>query len=345
MERLADFINDGDLNAEMIHLESEHSALSAAIGASATGSRTFTASSSQGLALMHEMLHITSGMRLPVVMAIANRALSAPINIWCDHQDSISQRDTGWIQLYAESTQEAFDTTLQAFKIAETKEVSLPIMVCIDGFQLSHVYEPADILEQEQVDKFLPKFEPEHILDPNNPKTFGPIGYPNVYMDIKKEEQDAMISSIKVIKRVHDEFAKMFGRKYGNGLLECYKCTDAKQIVVAMGTVAGTARVVVDKLRKEGKKVGLVKLKCYRPFPDAEIIKALGKAAEVAVLDRAVSYGLKLGPVCADIRNVLKCGKPIIKSYIVGLGGRDVTEQKIEYAIKNISKGDVEWLV
>ncbi|MBW3017326.1 pyruvate ferredoxin oxidoreductase [Candidatus Woesearchaeota archaeon] len=342
VERIADFINDGDLKAEMIHVESEHSAMSAAIGSSAAGSRTFTATASQGLALMFEMLHVASGMRLPIVMAVANRALSAPINIWNDHADSIACRDTGWVQLYVESAQEAHDTTVQAFKIAEA--TSLPVMVCLDGFTLSHVYEPCDILEQSQVDEFLPAFNPEYKLDPANPVSMGPIGYPNVFMEIKEEQQKALLGSINNIRLVHDEFAQKFGRKYGNGLLEAYKCDDAEKIIVAMGTVAGTARVVIDNRRNEGQKVGLVKLKCYRPFPENEIREVLGRVNEVAVFDRAVSYGLKLGPVCADIRNVLKCEKPVVKSYIVGLGGRDVTPDHIRYALDNIQKEEVEWL-
>src|SRR3989344_4331652 len=220
-------INNGELDAQMIDAESEHSAISAAIGAEACGVRTFTASCSQGLALMHEVLFIASGMRMPIVMAVANRALSSPINIWNDHQDSISERDSGWIQLYVESSQEAFDTIIQAYKIAEDSNILLPIMVCLDGFTLSHVWEPVTMMEQKEVDEFLPNLKLPFILDPKKPLTMGPIGYPEFYMDIKKEQHEATLNAAEVIKKVNDEFGKKFGRPYGNGLIHMYKMEDA----------------------------------------------------------------------------------------------------------------------
>ncbi|MCX6710412.1 MAG: pyruvate ferredoxin oxidoreductase, partial [Candidatus Woesearchaeota archaeon] len=218
VERLSKYVNNGELDSEMIDAESEHSAISAAMGASACGTRVFTATASQGLALMHEILFIVSGMRLPVVMAVANRTLSAPINIWNDQQDSISARDSGWIQLYVESAQEAFDTTIMAYKIAENRKVLTPVMVCLDGFTLSHVFEPVDIPEQRKVDSFLPKYSPLYSLDVKKPMSFGPIGFPNTFMGFKKMQQDAINNSASVIKSANDEFEKEFSRSYGDGL-------------------------------------------------------------------------------------------------------------------------------
>jgi pyruvate ferredoxin oxidoreductase alpha subunit len=348
-ERISDFVNNGELDCEMIYVESEHSALSAALGSSAAGVRSYTATSSQGLALMFEILHIVSGMRLPVVMSVANRALSAPINIWNDHQDSMSCRDAGWIQLYVESAQEAVDTTIMSFKIAEDHSVMLPVMVCLDGFTLSHVFEPVDIPDQSVVDKFLPKFVPVFRLDTKNPKTFGPIGYPDVFMDFKKQQQDAFAVSAGVIKKVASDFNKSFGRSYGDGIVEAYELDDAKYVFVGLGTICGTARVVIDKLRKEGKKVGMMKLKCFRPFPDKAIVDALKKADAVAVFDRAVSFGQK-GPVFSEIESAFcdESKKPVIHSFIAGLGGRDVKLDHIELAFNRIIKEKssiTEWLL
>jgi pyruvate ferredoxin oxidoreductase alpha subunit len=348
-ERISDFVNDGEFDCEMIYVESEHSALSAALGASAGGVRSYTATASQGLALMHEILHVVSGMRLPVVMNVANRALSAPINIWNDHQDSMSSRDASWIQLYVESAQEALDTTIMAFKIAEDHKVMLPVMVCLDGFTLSHVYEPVDIPDQKDVDKFLPKYKPIFQLDPKNPITMGPIGYPNSFMDFKKQQQDAFTASLDIIKKVNSDFMTSFNRTYGDGLVERYKMDDAKYVFVGLGTICGTARVVIDKLRKEGKKVGMLKLKTFRPFPEKAIIDNLKDMDAVAVFDRAVSFGHK-GPVFAEFESAF-CSqdkKPILHSFIAGLGGRDVTLDHIEKAFNKIIKEKQttsEWLL
>lgn len=348
-ERISDFVDNGEFGCEMIYVESEHSALSAALGASATGVRSYTATASQGLALMNEILHVVSGMRLPVVMNVANRALSAPINIWNDHQDSMSARDTGWIQLYVESAQEAFDTTIMAFKIAEDRKVLLPIMVCLDGFTLTHVYEPVDIADQSTVDSFLPKYVPLFKLDTKNPVTMGPIGYPDVFMDFKLQQQQAFDNSIDVIKNANSAFNKAFGRSYGDGLVEGYMLDDAKYVFVGLGTICGTARVVIDKLRKQGKKVGMLKLKSFRPFPEEELTAALGKADAVAVFDRCMSFGHK-GPVFAEIESAFcsKDKKPVFHSFIAGLGGRDVTLDHIEKVFNKISKEKkktTEWLL
>lgn len=344
VERLAEFINDGELDADMIHVESEHSAISAAIGSQATGVRTFTATASQGLALMHEVLHIVSGMRLPVVMEVANRALSAPINIWNDHQDSISARDTGWIQLYVESAQEALDTVIQAFKIAEDKKVLLPAMVCLDGFTLTHVFEPVDVPSQVNVDKFLPKYKPAFCLDTKKPITMGPIAYPNSFMEFKEAEQIAMNNALKVIKETNTQFKNQFGRGYGDGLIETYRIKDAQYAVVCMGTIVGTSRVVVDKLRKQGKKVGLIKLKSFRPFPIEEILKVTKGLKAIAVADRNISLGQE-GALFSEIRSALYGkSKIIVSGFIAGLGGRDVKEETIERMFDNINHGGTTWL-
>ncbi len=344
VERLAEFINDGELDADMIHVESEHSAISAAIGSQATGVRTFTATASQGLALMHEVLHIVSGMRLPVVMEVANRALSAPISIWNDHQDSISARDTGWIQLYVESAQEALDTVIQAFKITEDKNVLLPAMVCLDGFTLTHVFEPVDVPSQVSVDKFLPKYKPSFCLDPKKPITMGPIAYPNSFTEFKEAEHLAMKNTLKIIKDTNIQFKKQFGRGYGDGLIETYRLKDAKYAVVCMGTIVGTSRVVIDKLRKKGKKVGLIKLRSFRPFPFEEMLKVTKGLKAIAVADRNISLGQE-GALFSEIKSALYGkSKTIVSGFIVGLGGRDVKEETIEKMFNKINNGGTIWL-
>ena len=346
-EKLADFIYDGEMDCELIDVESEHSALSACLGAQAAGVRTFTATASQGLALMYEILFVTSGMRLPVVMAVANRALSAPINIWNDHQDSISARDSGWMQFYVESAQEALDTVIIAYKIAENHEILTPAMVCLDGFTLTHVFEPVDIPSEKDVDSFLPSYNPLFKLDPKKPITMGPIAFPNSYMEFKKQQQDAMQKALDVIKKTQAEWFNKFKRPYGNGLIELYKMDDANYAVVAMGTVCSTAREVVDELRAKGKKVGLIKIKTYRPFPEQDIKNAIKKLKAIAVLDRDISLGHD-GALFTDIKAALKDSKTIINSFIVGLGGRDVTPATITTAINKTirAKGEIkEWLM
>lgn len=344
VEKLTEYINDGELDAKAIDVESEHSALSAAIGASATGSRVFTATSSQGLALMNEILFVAAGMRMPIVMAVANRALSAPINIWNDHQDSISARDSGWLQFYVESAQEAIDTVIQAYKIAEDKNVLLPIMVCLDGFTLSHVYENVDMPEQKEIDKFLPKYVPFFKLDSKKPVTMGPVGGPDYYMQIKKMQQDSIMNSFDIIKKVHNDFKKQFGRNYGNGFIEEYKTNDAEKVLVCMGTICGTARVVVDELRSKGEKVGLIKLKCFRPFPREILKKVLNHIKEIAILDRDISAG-NYGVLFTEVRDSLYGTDCKIKNYIVGLGGKDVTKKDLLFAFENINNGEIEWLI
>ncbi|MBW2981496.1 pyruvate ferredoxin oxidoreductase [Candidatus Woesearchaeota archaeon] len=346
VERIADFVYDRDMDSEFLDVESEHSALSACLGAQAAGARTFTATASQGLALMHEILFVTSGMRLPVVMAIVNRALSAPINIWGDHSDSIASRDSGWMQFYVESAQEALDRIIMAYRIAENKDILLPAMVCLDGFTLSHVFEPVDIPEQKEVDKFLPSYSPLYRLDPKKPISMGPIGFPNSFMEFKYQQQEAMQKSISLIKKTHEEFSNIFNRSYGNGLIEEFMTKDADYAVMAMGTITATARHVVEELRKKGKKVGLIKVKTFRPFPEEDIIKAASKLKAIAVLDRDISFG-QHGALFSDIRSALQNKDIIINNFIVGLGGRDVTSDHIKTAFDKTIKAKqtiTEWL-
>ncbi len=347
VERLADYINDGRLKAEMIHVESEHSAIAAAVGSSAAGARTFTATSSQGLALMTEILSIASGMRMPIVMAVANRALSAPINIWGDTSDSIYQRDSGWIQIYVETAQEAFDTTVQAFKIAEDHKVLLPVMVCLDGFTLSHVYEPIDVADDDDVEEYLPAIKPFWKLDVEKPISMGTLAFPNTYMEFKKAQQDAILGSEEIIKNVNEAFSKKFGRRYGDGLVEAYKAEDAETLLVGMGTLCGVSRIIIDELRQKEEKIGLLRIRTFRPFPKQSIKQALSpKLKKIIVFDRDISYGLD-GALLTEIQAVLKelnQNQTTAKGYIIGLGGRDITTETIKKAIKNSGKPGTEWL-
>jgi pyruvate ferredoxin oxidoreductase alpha subunit len=334
-EGLAEYVNNGELDAEIIHVESEHSAMSAAIGSCATGARTYTATSSQGLKLMSEMVFVAAGMRLPIVMMVANRALSAPINIWADHSDSLAERDSGWIQLYAESTQEAVDRAIMSFKVAE--KTLVPVMFCLDGFILTHVYENVDMPSQKEVDSFLPKLKMPFILDPKKPVTMGPVGGPDSYFEIKLNQHQAVIDSLKVIKQVQKDFTLKFKRKWD--IIETYKTKDAEKIIVCMGTACGTSRAVIDDLRAKGQKVGMLKISLFRPFPSKEIIfalKSFNKLKTLIVLDRALSVGNK-GVLSIELRDALYDTKIPIKSYIIGLGGRDITKSHIQkaFSLKN----------
>ena len=344
VEKLAQLVSNGKMDAEIIPVESEHSALSALMGAQVTGVRTYTATSSQGFALMYEILPIVSGLRLPCVMTVANRALSAPINIWNDHSDSVSARDQGWIQLYSEDAQEAVDTTVMAFKIAEHKDVLLPVMPCIDGFSLSHVYEPVSIPSKKKVNAFLPAYKPKDVLDPKKPISFGTIGTPDVFMEFKKQQQEAMEKSIEVIKKVNKEFGEVFGRKYGNGLIQKYKMSDADYAIVAMGTVCATAHQTVDALRKKGHKVGIIKIRSLRPFPVKDLRKLAKNLKGMIVVDRHVSLGYE-GALVIDVKSAVFGIDLKINSNIAGIGGRDIKSLYLEKAVMNLIKGkDGEWL-
>jgi len=339
MEGTAELIANGDFKAELIDVESEHSSISACVGAQAAGVRTFTTSSSQGLALMHEILFIASGLRLPIVMAVANRALSAPINIWNDHQDSISERDAGWLQFYVESSQEALDTVLMAYKIAENHKVLLPVMVCLDGYTITHTDEQVDIPEQKNVDRLLGNYKPFYKLDTKKPISIGPIAFPNSFMDFRKAQQEAMNNSILVIKEVQKEFAKQFKREYS--LIEVYNPNKSKKAVIAMGSVCGTIRHVIDE---ENENIALIKIRCFRPFPKEDLIKACKNFEAIAVIDRSISPG-QSAPVFTEVSSIIKDKK--IKSFIAGLGGRDVKIEHIQKISENMSKTSEkeEWLL
>ncbi len=332
VEEIAEMCEDGRLKAKFVMVESEHSAMACVIAASAAGSRAFTATSSHGLALMHEMLHWAAGSRLPVVMANVNRALGPPWNILCDHSDSMAQRDTGWIQFYVESNQEALDTIIEAYRIAE--QVLLPVMVNLDGFFLSHTAEVVDLPEQGLVDEFLPPFQPRFKLDVDEPHTFGSICLDSNFMRLRHEMQRAMNHTRKVAQEVDEAYHELTGRSYS--AVEPYRLDGAKTILITAGTVTSTARVVVDGLRDRGEPVGLVKLRMVRPFPFDQIRVLLSQAERVAVIDRSVSYGL-CGGLAAEVRAALYDsvnGRPPVFGFIAGLGGQDVVPDDIEHMIR-----------
>ncbi|MBI5709127.1 MAG: pyruvate ferredoxin oxidoreductase [Candidatus Eisenbacteria bacterium] len=328
VEELSEMCADGRLPARFIKVESEHSAMAACIGASVAGVRTFTATSSQGLLLMHEMLHYAAGGRLPVVMADINRAVAPGWNIWTDQNDSLSQRDTGWIQLYCENNQEVLDTTVQSFKLAEA--VDLPVMLVLDAFYLSHTSEPVDIPDQADVDTFLPKREARLKLDVNDPRAFGALSPPDMYMELRLRQQEAMEQALEVFDAVEAEWGERFGRRYG--AIEPYRTEDAEIVLVTSGTVTSTARYVVDERRARGEKVGLVKIKMFRPFPTARLRRALAGIPRVAVLDRNLSPG-RSGIFAEELRAALydlePARRPGLDGYVIGLGGRDVTPDTI----------------
>lgn len=335
VEELAQMVANGELQAEFVNVESEHSAASVVLGAVATGVRAFTATSSQGLLYMAEVLFNIAGMRLPLVLTCANRAVSAPINIWNDQQDSVSLRDSGWIQFYAEDIQETIDYHLIGYRLAEDKSICLPVMVCMDGYALTHGIETVDMPSQEEVDKFLPPYQPLYKLDPQEPLTLGHLADPEYYMETRYALQETHKEVIKLIPKITTEFSQVFGRSY-NGLIEEYHTEDAERLIVAMGSMAGTIKEVVDELRKKGKKVGLLKIVTYRPFPHQEIYEALKNIPKVAVLERALSLG-SYAPLYAEIKALFfsKKKKPqVISSFIVGLGGRDITKDSIKEVFK-----------
>ncbi|MDP2854446.1 MAG: transketolase C-terminal domain-containing protein [Smithellaceae bacterium] len=324
-EHLSTLVADGKLDAEFVTVESEHSAMSAVIGSSGAGARSYTATSSQGLMLMHELLPIASAMRLPITMAIANRAVSGPLNILNDHSDIMPQRDAGWIVVFAENGQEAIDLSIQAFKIAEHKDVMLPVSVNIDGFQLTHMVEPVEMPTQEEVDQFLPPFVPHATLHPARPVTMGAFAMSDYFTEIMKAKDEAVKNSKKVILEVWDEWEKMFDRSYKP--VETYQADDADVLLLTMGSMGETAQLAIDELRAKGVKAGLVKLRLWRPFPFAEIKAVVKNAKKLIVTDRAVSFGGPGGPVFSEIKSALyaETQRPTIYNYIYGLGGRDVT--------------------
>ena len=324
-EHLSDIVADGRLDAEFICVESEHSALSACCGASATGARVFTATSSQGLLFMGEVMPIVSAMRLPVVMAIGNRALSGPINIWNDHSDIMSQRDMGWIALFAANGQEVIDTIIQAFKIAEHRQVMLPVNINLDGFQLTHVVEPMMFPDQKEVDRFLPAYKPLASLHPDKVLSMGTLAMPDIFTEVMKAKDTALINSKAVITEVWKDWEAQFGRRYEP--IEAYRAEGAEVLLVTMGSISETAEAAIDELRERKIPVGLLKLRLWRPFPAEELKEAVKGARVLAVTDRAVSFGGASGPVGAEVRACLygESERPVIFNPIIGLGGRDVT--------------------
>ncbi len=334
VERLAKMVADGDLEAEYIRVESEFSAASVISGSSAAGGRSYTASSSQGLLLMTEVLYASVGMRLPFVITGVNRVVSAPISIQVDQQDTVSLRDSGVIQFYVESCQEAYDTHIAAFKIAEDQKILLPVMVCMDGWILTHSYERISFMEQEEVDHFLPPFQPVNYLDVKDPKSWGSYAEEDMLMEFRYSIQEAMQYGKQRIKEVFSELSQITGRDHG-GLIEAYRTDGAEVILVAMGSLAGTAKDAVDELRSAGKKVGLVKIRCYRPFPHEDIWDAIKGAKVVAVMEANFSLGSE-GAVGMDLKSRLcgKVGAPLVIDFIAGLGGRDVSKATIGEIVK-----------
>jgi len=334
-EKLSEWDGQGVLGARMMRVESEHSAMAACIAASLTGVRTFTATSSQGLALMHEMLHYASGMRVPVVMVNVNRSIAAPWSFWSDQTDSLSQRDTGWLQFYVADNQEALDTVIQAYKVSET--VLLPSMVVLEAFYTSHFIEPVELPDQESVDAFLPPFEPAFQLDPEKPATFCQTVTQSQYAEFKLTRQKAMENALEVVEAVHKEYHEQFGREYH--LLDCYRNDDAEIILVTAGTIGSTARVAIDELRDEGKKVGLVRIRLFRPFPKAALIDALKHADRIAVIDRNISPGQE-GVFSEELKSALfsRVHNVPVFSFVLGLGGTNVSPANIKRVIEISSK-------
>jgi len=333
VEHLAELVANGELKASYIPVESEHSAMSACVGASAVGARTFTATASQGLELMHEVLYIASSMQLPVVMAVANRALSAPISIWSDHSDAMAVRDTGWIQIFVENGQETVDNVICGFRIGEDNRVLLPVMIHLDGFSLTHVIEPIILPEQSEVDKFIPPFKYPLPLDPEKPVTMGAFGPPFIYTEVKWAQEVNLEAAKEVILECWQEFGQTFGRYYSP--VESYHSEGAKVLLMTMGSLSETAMVAVDKMRGEGKDVGLLKLRLWRPFPFAELRQAVKDAEVLIVLDRALSFGGPGGPVCSEVKAALyhEAKKPKVIGFVGGLGGRDISMAGFEEMI------------
>ncbi|MBQ3407741.1 MAG: pyruvate ferredoxin oxidoreductase [Clostridia bacterium] len=335
------FVNNGQVDTEFVAVESEHSAMSACIGAEAAGSRAMTATSANGLSLMWEMIYIASSLRLPIVMSLVNRAVSGPLNIHNDHSDAMGVRDAGWIMLFSENNQEAYDNILMAHRIAEHKDVLLPLMVCQDGFITSHSIENIELLEDDKVKEFVGKYKPEHyLLNRNEPMAVGPLDLQGFLFEHKYQQAEAMRNAKKVIEEVSVEFEKITGRKYN--FFEEYKMEDAEYVVVCMNSTAGTAKYTVDQLREKGIKAGLLKVRMFRPFPAEEIAEALSKSSikSVAVLDKSDSLNAAGGALYEDITSAMYVNKksvPVV-SYVYGIGGRDTTSDQIESVFEDLQK-------
>ncbi|UCD14927.1 MAG: pyruvate ferredoxin oxidoreductase [Candidatus Omnitrophota bacterium] len=332
VEHLAKFVADGQINAESINVESEHSAASVVLGSQAVGVRSFTATSSQGLLLMAEVVFNIAGMRLPVMMVCANRAISAPINIWNDQQDSISLRDAGWIQFYAENNQEAVDLIIAGYKIGETPKIMLPVMVCVDGFILTHGMETVDMPSQADVDKFLPSYKPPFKLDVDNPMSLGLLADPSVYTETRYAIHKTLEDVLEIIPKISRDYKSVFGRE-SLRLVEEYKLDDADVAIVALGSVCGTIKDVIDKEREQGRKVGLLKIVTYRPFPKESIYKALKNIPYIGILDRNISLGSD-GAVYTEIRSLFSEPSKKISGFVAGLGGRDIPQDTVKEMIR-----------
>lgn len=342
VEKFSEYVANGEVQTEFICTESEHSAMTACLAAAATGARTFTASASAGLALMHEMLFVTSGFRQPVVMAVANRALSAPLNIHGDQSDSMAERDSGWIQVYVENAQEAYDSIIQAFKIAEDTDVSLPMIVGLDGFTISHTLENVEVLGDDEVKQFVGERHLPTVLthegrtvpyklDPENPMTMGPNALQNYYFEFKRQQEEGMRNALAKIQEVNAEYSKLSGRSYGDGLLDSYRLDDAEIAVVVVGSTAGTLKAIVDQLRQEGVKAGVLRLRTFRPFPVEQLRSALKSVETLAVMDKSMSFGGFGGAVFSEVRCALYGAEahPTVVNYIFGLGGRDTNPRDL----------------
>jgi len=339
VEHLSELVANGELDSEFFCVESEHSALSVCAGASAAGARSFTCTSSQGLALMSEITYIVSALRLPIVMIISNRTLSAPINIWNDHSDVMSIRDCGWIQFFAENGQDVYDQVFCAYRLAEDKEVLLPVIINMDGFILSHVVEPIELIDQEKIDQFLLPYKPPLTLHPDRPVTMGGIALPAIFTETKKAQEVAIQSSMTKILETWKAFGDMTGRYYNP--VETYKAEDAETLLITMGSFGETASVAVDMMREEGRTVGLVKIRLWRPFPFEAFKKATLGAKQLVVIDRAVSVGGPGGPVASEVKAALygEWQRPWVYNFVAGLGGRDVAPQDF---IKMVDKAEIE---
>ena len=335
----ASFVANGQVDTEFITVESEHSSMSATIGASAAGARALTATSSCGLAYMWEELYIAASNRLPLALALVNRALSGPININCDHSDSMGARDAGWIQIYAENNQEAYDNMVQAYRISEHKDVRLPIMICQDGFITSHAVENIELLEDADVKNFVGEYEPEnYLLNPEQPMAVGPYAITDYYMEAKRNQAEGMKNAVAVVEEVAKEFAAISGREYG--LFEEYCMEDAERAVVIIGSAAGTTKDAIDALRAKGEKVGLIKIRLYRPFPADELAQALQNVKAVAIMDRAEGYTNHGGPLGADVMSALfrARSQALAVNYVYGLGGRDVRVEDMESVFEDLKQ-------
>jgi len=341
VEDLAGLVGEGHLEAEFVNVESEFAAASVVLGASAAGARAYTTTTSQGLLLMNEVIYCIAGMRLPIVMTCANRAISAPLNIWNDQQDSMTVRDAGWIQLFAEDNQEAADLHMQAFKIAE--QISVPVMVCMDGFILTHAFEPVDIPDQKEVDDFLPPFQPKAMLDPRWPRGMGLYADPRFYMETRYILHRTLEKSTEAIKQVSADFAKAFGRESG-GLIKTYNLEGADVVIVSLGSVVGTIKDLIDQMREEGKKVGLLQITSYRPFPRKELYDALRDKMKIVVLEKCISLG-RGGILATDVRwSFPRAEKKdrAISSFIGGLGGKNITQDELRLMVERVEKEPVE---